>query len=134
MLKIDLLKNSKVKKAMKVYDYNKVHEETMLQLACTVINTKGYKQTKPISSGGFGMVLSAMTPDDKRVAMKMSFCERGRLKASDNEIKILKKIYKWIEERTDANSGLENVVEPLKFLPIPKLGTVVVMPFYSNTL
>lgn len=39
----DLLKNSNVKKAMKVYEYNTVHEETMLQLACTVINTKGYK-------------------------------------------------------------------------------------------
>ena len=134
MLQNDLLKNSSVKNAMKAFEHNKVHEETMFQLACEVINTKGYKQTKLISFGTFGMVFSAMAPEDKKVAMKMSFCERGRLKASDNEIKILKKIKKWNDECTDAKSGLENIVEPLRFFPIAKLGTVVVMPFYSRTL
>lgn len=58
------------------------------------------------------MVFSAMTLADKKVAMKMSFCERGRLKASDNEIKLLRRIKKWNDECTEAKNGLENVVEP----------------------
>lgn len=30
--------------------------------------------------------------------------------------------------------GLENLVEPIDFFTVGKLGTVAVMPFYSGTL
>ena len=36
------------------------------------------------------MVYSAKNEDGRKVAIKMSFCETKRLKASENEIKVLK--------------------------------------------
>ena len=54
-----------------------------------------------------------MASDGRKVAMKMSFCETKRLKASDNEVKVLKSIKKWNDECKDVKNGLENIVEPL---------------------
>lgn len=68
------------------------------------------------------MVFSAMTNDDNKVALKISYCESGRLKASNTEIGVMKKIKKWYDDDKDDDAGLKNIVEPISFFPIPNFG------------
>ena len=64
---------------MKEFEYMPIYGATMSAAICNLLCTKGFKNTKQIDSGGFGMVYSAKNEDGRKVAIKMSFCETKRL-------------------------------------------------------
>lgn len=61
----------------------------------------------------------------------MSFYDHMRLNALTKEIEVFKKIKMGNKKSKEQTSGLNNIVEPLRFFSIGKLGKVVEMPFYT---
>ena len=65
MLKDDMLQKPEIKHAMRAFEYNTIYQKTMSVAICNLLSTKGFKNTKSIDAGGFGMVYSAKNEDGR---------------------------------------------------------------------
>jgi hypothetical protein len=63
---------------MKDFEFTPIYMATMNEAICALLGEKGFRRTKLISSGGFGMVFSALNTKAKKIALKVSFCEHKR--------------------------------------------------------